>query len=88
MGLSMHQVRLTHTTYIIHASSYFQALDKLKYRIIMQPRDASQWFMGEMEMTTSGDLGNSEEVEEEESEKKLACDKRCKRKGRKDKRER
>ena len=54
----------------------------------MQPRDDSQWSMGEMEMTTSGDLGNSEEAEEEESEKKLACDKRCKRKERKDKRAR
>ena len=44
---------------------------------MMQPRDASQWSMGEMEMTTSGDLGNREEAEEEEEEsgKKLACDK-------------
>ena len=56
----------------------------------MHPRDASQGSMGEMEMTTSGDLGNREEAEEEEEEsgKKLACDKRCKRKERKDKRER
>ena len=54
----------------------------------MQPRDDSKRSMGKMEMTTPGDLGNSEEAGEEESGKKLACDKRCKRKERKDKRER